>query len=57
MTQRKIAGALSRLLWTGAVLFACASVCASATEVKIGYLRGSKPKPALSLVQMPADNP
>src|SRR5215475_11473100 len=55
MTQRKIAGALSRL-WTGTVLFACASVCASAAEVKIGYLRGSRPKPALSLVQMPADN-
>jgi ABC transporter substrate binding protein (PQQ-dependent alcohol dehydrogenase system) len=56
MTQRNMAGCLRRLLWTGAILLACASASTGATEVKIGYLRGTKPKLTLSLVQMPADN-
>jgi ABC transporter substrate binding protein (PQQ-dependent alcohol dehydrogenase system) len=47
---------LFRLVIAGAVLFAWTSASASAAEIKIGYLHGTKPKPSLSLVQIPADN-
>ena len=49
-------GSLFRLLFAGAVLFVWASASASAAEIKIGYLHGTKPKPSLSLIQIPAEN-
>jgi ABC transporter substrate binding protein (PQQ-dependent alcohol dehydrogenase system) len=38
------------------VLFVWESESAGATEIKVGYLRGTKSKPSLSLIDMAADN-
>src|SRR5215468_8901330 len=48
-------GSLFRL-FAGVILFVWTSASADAAEIKIGYLHGTKPKPSLSLIQIPADN-
>jgi ABC transporter substrate binding protein (PQQ-dependent alcohol dehydrogenase system) len=49
-------GSVFRLLLAGAFLFVWGAACAGASEIKIGYLHGAKPRPTLSLMQMPASN-
>ncbi len=47
---------LIRLLLAGTFLFAWMSASTDAAEINIGYLRGTGPKPTLSLIQTPANN-
>ena len=47
---------LIRLLLAGTFLFAWMSASTDAVEINIGYLRGTGPKPTLSLIQTPANN-
>jgi len=47
---------LIRLALTSAVLIAWASASSDAAEIKIGYLRQAEHRPALSLIQTPAEN-
>jgi ABC transporter substrate binding protein (PQQ-dependent alcohol dehydrogenase system) len=47
---------LISLLLAGTIFLAWTSAPADAAEIKIGYLRGTELKPALSLLQIPAAN-
>jgi ABC transporter substrate binding protein (PQQ-dependent alcohol dehydrogenase system) len=47
---------LIRLLLAGTILLAWTSASADAAEIKVGYLRRTEPKAALSLIQIPAAN-
>jgi ABC transporter substrate binding protein (PQQ-dependent alcohol dehydrogenase system) len=47
---------LIRLLLAGTMLLAWTSASADAAEIKVGYLRRTEPKAALSLIQIPAAN-
>ncbi|HEY7298041.1 MAG TPA: ABC transporter substrate-binding protein [Xanthobacteraceae bacterium] len=49
-------GCFFRQLLSGVFLFVWTFASAGAAEIKIGYLHGAKPKPSLSLMQMPAGN-
>jgi ABC transporter substrate binding protein (PQQ-dependent alcohol dehydrogenase system) len=47
---------LRSVLLAGTIFLAWASAPADAADIKIGYLRGTEPKAALSLLQIPAAN-